>query len=436
MFVRSSARRTFSPDGSTDGVARPALALAIAVLVSACGAKTGLYVPDGDVDAGFDAGVDAMDAGPDTEPPPCIEVPRDVGPVRTSLAIPVELAVVDVMFLLDATASMLDEIDTIRRRLQDRVVPGVREAIPDAAFGVALVGEFPVMPHGPRSVQPYDLRAPITTDVLRIESALERLPSWGNFDEPEAQVEGLYQVATGAGLDPWITPSAGCPAGGFGGACFRRESLSVVLLITDAPMNNGPPADEDYRFDGPHLWPETRSVLRSANILVIGLGARDAFAMSPMRDLRAVAQDTGAIDADGSPLAFDIGGGGGGVGNGIVRAIQRLAAGLPLDVDAIVEDEPGDIYDARLLVQEVRALSANPPTGITGREGDLFVGVTPGTEVTFEIVLDPSVIPPSPETIVIPARVLFRAFRRSRIDRQDVVFVIPGEGGGCDTVAP
>ena len=105
-------------------------------LVLACGAKTGLYVPDADaeMDAPMDAGIDAFDGG---MPPPCIEVPRDGGTVRASLDLPVELAVVDVMFLLDATASMLDEIDTIRNRLRDVVVPGVRALIPDAAFGVA-----------------------------------------------------------------------------------------------------------------------------------------------------------------------------------------------------------------------------------------------------------------------------------------------------------
>lgn len=416
---------------------RGALATLLPLLI-ACGAKTGLYVPDADaeMDAPLDAGVDVFDAG---MPPPCIEVPRDGGTVRASLDLPVELAVVDVMFLLDATASMLDEIDTIRNRLRDLVVPEVRALIPDAAFGVALVGEFPVDPHGPRDVEPYDLRVPITTDVLSIETALESLPSWGNFDEPEAQVEGLYQVATGAGLDPWILPSFGCAMGGLGGGCFRRDSLPVVLLITDAPMNNGPPRvspESSYRVRDfapnplPHQYADAIDAVNALGILVIGLGARDAFTMSPMSHLRAVARDTGAIDADGTPLAFDIGSTGGGVGRGIVDAIRRLAEGTPLDVDAIVEDEPGDAIDARDLVVAIRPLAARPPSGISGMTDTSFLDARPGTEVVFELELDASSVPPSPEGIRVPAAVLFRAFSRSRLARVPITIFIPGEGGG------
>ncbi len=417
------------------------ISLALFPLVIACGAKTGLYVPDADadLDAPLDAGLDAPDAFDADIPPPCIEVPRDGGTVRASLDLPVELAVVDVMFLLDATASMLDEIDTIRRRLRDRVVPGVREAIPDAAFGVALAGEFPVDPHGPGDVEPYDLRVPVTTDVLQVEAALDSLPSWGNFDEPEAQVEGLYQVATGAGLAPWINPSFGCASGGLGGGCFRRDSLPVILLITDAPMNNGPTdvrpisryRASDFAPDPtPHTYDEAIAAVNSLGILVIGLGARDAFAMSPMSHLRAVSTATGAVDSDGSPLAFDIGGSGRGVGAGIVESIQRLAEGVPLDVDAIVEDEPGDAIDARDLVRSVRPLSARPADGVVGMTETTFLGARPGTEVTFELELDASSVPPSESDIVVPAAVLFRAFSRSRLARVPIEILIPGEGGG------
>ncbi len=68
---------------------------------------------------------------------------------------------------------MSDEIDNVRNRLSDVVVPGVRAAIPDAAFGLALLGEFPVEPFGPPTVRPYELRAPVTRDVVRVEGGLE-----------------------------------------------------------------------------------------------------------------------------------------------------------------------------------------------------------------------------------------------------------------------
>ncbi|MEM6958933.1 MAG: hypothetical protein AAF411_22125 [Myxococcota bacterium] len=413
------------------------MATLVVLCVAGCGAKTGLYFADGGQqgETGPDEALDeAIDVPIDMAPPPipCIEVPRDVGPVDVPFALPVSLQVVDLFFLLDATASMIDEIETIRRRLRSEVVPGVVEAIPDAAFGVALVGEFPVEPHGPNDVLPYELRQPITQDVLQVEGALERLPTWGNFDEPEAQVEGLFQVATGSGLPPWIPPSLGCPGGGSGGVCFRREALPVVLLITDAPMNNGPLGvrpESRYRFAGPSTYRSAVAQLMNRGVLVIGLGARDAFAQSPLSHLRAIARDTGAVASDGSPLAFDIGSDGSGTGRGIVEAVSRLAAGTPLDVDAVVEDVPGDEFDARELVQRVEALRAEPSTGVREQTPDAFLGTTPGTLVTFRLVLDPSAIPEQDASIEIPGRVFFRANGSSRLERREVLFLIPGNDG-------
>ena len=409
---------------------------AASALVAGCGAKTGLASPDGGPDLSVDAGPDLGPPPPPPPPPPiCIDVPRNVGPVDASFELPVTLSVVDVFFLLDATASMLDEIDTIRRRLRDRVVPGVRAQIPDAAFGVALFGEFPVDGHGPPSVRPFEMRRTITTDALQVETALEGLPSWGNLDEPEASVEALYQVATGEGLSPWIAPSVGCPSGGLGGACFRTTALPVVLLITDAPMNNGPPGVppvSEYGFRGPHTYAEALDALRRQGILVLGLWATDFGSMSPAAHLRRVAADTGALEG-GAPIARNIGGTGSGIGEGIVEAITQLAEGTPLDVDARVEDIRTDDIDARELIQAVQPLWADPPSGVRAITEERFEGVLPGTRVTFRVIFDPSVVPERAEAYRIPARVVFRAFGRSRLGFKDILLVIPGEDGlGCD----
>jgi len=398
-----------------------------------CGAKTGLDTPDAVVDAAPDVMMDA-----ELPPARCIEVPPGTDVVRADFTVPVTLAVVDVFFLIDATASMTDEIENVRERLADVVVPGTRREIPDAAFGLAFVGEFPVDPHGPRRVRPYELRSTITTDILQIEAQLETVPTWGNHDDPEAQIEGLYQVVTGEGLDPWIDPTLGCPRGGVGGVCFRTDSLPVIVLITDAPMHNGPPGVlpvEPYEFEGPHSYAETMNELRSAGIRVIGLGASDARRPSPLPHLREVANDTGAT-AEGGTLVFDIGSTGDGVGVGIVDAIRSLAEGLPLDVDALVEDVAGDELDARALVSAVRPLRAEPMSGVREVGEGVFIGVQPGTLVTFQLEVDASAIPASDSTRRVPARIIFRAFGRSRLGREDVVIVLPGmDGGGCEDPA-
>lgn len=405
-----------------------AATVAAMLVCAGCGGKTGLDV--GDAAPRPDSGTPA-DAG---RPPRCVEVPRAGGEVTVALTLPVSLAVADVFFLIDATGSMSDEIDNVRAGLRSVVVPGVRAAIPDPAFGLGFLGEFPERPYGPPDIKPYELRSPITRDVVRIEGGLDRVPSWGNADDPEAQVEALYQVATGDGLLPWIPATSGCAGGGSGGACFREDALPVVVLITDAPMHDGPDGADPYRLTPPpHAWPETREALRSRGILVIGLGATDAGERSPLPQLEAVSRETGAVDARGEPLVFDIGASGDRVGAGIVDAIERLAAGVPLDVDAVVVDMPGDGVDALTVVRAIRPRSADPPGGVRAIEADRFVGVTPGTRVVFELVLDAAGLPPSAATRRFAARVLFRADGRSRLGSEDVVIVVPGtDSGGCE----
>ncbi len=176
--------------------------------------------------------------------------------------------------------------------------------------------------------------------------------------------------------------------------------------------------------------------LRAEGVRVVGLGAEDPGAPSPLADLRAIATDTGAVDASGNPLVFDIGSSGDRVGTGIVQALETVASGLPLDVDAIAEDVPGDGYDATRFIQAVHPLSADPPDGVASMDDHHFVGVKPGTRVVFELVVDTSHIPPSPLTRHIPARIVFRAFARSRLGQQRITLVVPGTAGGDAGCAP
>ncbi|MFW6087438.1 MAG: hypothetical protein ACODAG_09550, partial [Myxococcota bacterium] len=248
---------------------------------------------------------------------------------------------------------------------------------------------------------------------------------------PEAQVEALYQAATGEGLGGWIEPSTGCPGGGLGGVCFRRQSLPVILLITDAPFHDGPPGVSPHApydlYPPPHQYADAVRVLRDLGVLVVGLGANDAGRLSPLPHLRELAADTGAV-ADGRPLVIDIGSSGSGVDHNVVDAVRRLASEVPLDVFAEVEDVPGDAFDARERVAAVHALEASPPDAVDSVESDHFRGVMPGAEVTFALEVTADGVDPGDTTLRIPARVVFRAFDRSRLGVQPIEIVI-GPGG-------
>src|SRR6185369_11933495 len=96
---------------------------------------------------------------------------------------------------------------------------------------------------------------------------------------------------------------------------------------------------------------------------------------SALPHLQQLARDTDSIDSSGQPLVFDIGGGGGGIGDSIVSAVEHVASGVPLDVDAVAEDEPGDSVDANDVLRGVRAVRADPMENVVAIEGDAFVGV-------------------------------------------------------------
>ncbi|MDQ3032120.1 MAG: hypothetical protein M3Y87_06870, partial [Myxococcota bacterium] len=127
-----------------------------ACFVGSCGAKTGLDVPEFELDATMpvDAGTDApFDAfiPPDGGPPPpdvCIELPPTEPPRSVEVSFVSRILSAEVYFLVDVTGSMGEEIDQIRARLVDTIIPGVVEQIPDVRFSVARYADFPVVPYG------------------------------------------------------------------------------------------------------------------------------------------------------------------------------------------------------------------------------------------------------------------------------------------------
>ena len=56
-------------------------------------------------------------------------------------------------------------------------------------------------------------------------------------DWPEAGIEGLYQVATGAGLTGPAPTSVPANTTGVGGVGYRAGTMPVVVTVTDAMMH-------------------------------------------------------------------------------------------------------------------------------------------------------------------------------------------------------
>lgn len=427
-----------------------ALLLVALVALPGCGAKTGLDVPDANIDASRDAGVDANidvgphdgghDAGTDAHIP-CVELDPDAGPVELPLDTQVQLGRADVVFLIDITGSMSQEIGHIQAELRDTIAPGIQAAIPDSELGVATFADFPVASCGTAEDRAYNLVLPVTDDLARVQSAVNAIAVSNGGDPPEAQVEGLYQTATGEGLGSFIPPSFGCPSGGFGYACFRTDALPVILLFTDDFWHNGPGNAEPYSFScpsllssvTPHSYANAVSVLQARGVRVMGLfsglddGAR--------AEMDQVARDTSALDGNGQPIVFDIGVHGDALSTSVVTAITTLAAVIRFDIDAVLVDPiPGDGIDPRMFVQAVTPVRAEPMDGIESIDtvAGVFRQVRTGTRVVFQLTLRNGSVAPGLGPQIFPLEIVFRGDRRTRIGSTTINILIPGaDGSGC-----
>lgn len=403
-----------------------------AAVAMGCGAKTGLLVPERDAapDAEVDAGVPKV---------PCYTLDFEMGDLTADLSTEAELAVADVFFLVDVTGSMSQEIDNIQRRLRDRIVPGIAAEIPDVGIGVAYFADFPYGDFGLDDDVPFQLLSRITSDLVESQAAVDQLPLLDGNDGPESQVEALYQLATGEGFGDFpsylVEPMPGCPTGGTGYPCFRDNALPVVLMFTDAPFHNGPSGMYPYSGipDGtPHTWQQAVDALSEMGVSFIGLDSAGFTDLGGVQDMRETGTALGTVDVDGNPLVFDIGDDGGGLDDTVVDAVKTLADRVRFDVDTVVEDVPGDPIDARTLIASIRPLSADPSDGFESMTETAFLGVIPGTRVTFTITLRNDVIPRGPEPQFARVRIIFRGNERTTLRVLEIDLVIPAEDGeGC-----
>lgn len=395
--------------------------------LQSCGARTGLGLPE---------------LEPESEEPLCVELPRDGGRLLVPLSTEAQLRRIDVFMLIDTTSSMDDEIDEIASRLRGDIAPAIYSAIPDTQFGIGTFADFPVGLHGATDDVAYELRLPMTGNLVATQNALDNLPLQDGLDPPEAQVEALYQVATGEGLGEYIEPSTGCLSGGTGGPCFRSDAQSTILLFTDAPFHGGPDSRRDPQsglFPGlvvpePHGYTETMSALIEQHIRVIGLWSGGN---GPRADLEMTVADSGALGVDGEPVVFDIGSRAERLGTGVVDALREFAQGLVFDVDVEVSDPVrGDGVDTVALIERVRPVRADPMDGIDGIDvdTDTFLGVNAGTTLIFEVTVINDGLRPGPEPQRYRVELSFRGDGRTFLGSRMIDLVVPSlDGRGCET---
>ena len=416
---------------STGAGAMTAAGMAVAAMTAGCGARSTLDQPDGG------AVTETRTLGPSM----CVQVDPGSPRVTVDMDTDARLTRADVVFVVDRTGSMAEEIDAIRTNLRQVIIPGIAQRIPDVRFGVVDYGDFPVAPYGDPGEEQFHVTSVVQPGIDPAEAAVSRLRAAQGGDDPEGLNEAMYQSVTGEGYLPFIPVAAPCATpGAVGAVCFRPDAQPILVVVTDAPSHNGPSTRRDYdprsfiaagAARGPHTYAETLAALGRAGARVVGINAGlDQY--SGREDLMAYARLTHTVDLQGQTLVYDLGPDAAGLDARVVDGIDAVAQGVRMEVSAraTVLDP---VYQG--LVEGVTPAAAVPAGGIEGMDGQTFHGVVPGTRLRFALALDPSQMlrmHPGPARQSVPVRVDFLLDGHAALGSRTVTVVVPGTNGdGC-----
>ncbi len=357
--------------------------------------------------------------------PHCVDGERPVdgsscGPELRELEFNTAINMADVMFMIDSTGSMSQEIDIITARLIDTIAPGIVAEIPDVWLGVS---EF--RDQCDDAYVPMRVRQEMTPDVTRVQTALAAFTDGGGCGD-QTILEGMYQLFTGEGFGSLLPPHLGCADFGYYGyPCFRYGALPIIMGFSDAEARGGPSGStytETFPGATIHTYRQVIDVLIDHGARFIGVDSGEAHT-----DFRAVSVDTGTIRADGTPLLFEIPSTGVGLDSSIVDAVVDLAHQVLMDVDTFNEERPviADEVDATRFIQSVVPLSW-AGGGAGSQDETTFYDVLPGTLLTFEVTLLNDFVPEGERPQAFRARIVVRGNGVARLDEKEVLIIVPG----------
>jgi hypothetical protein len=395
--------------------------------------------------------------------------------------------VADVFFLMDTTGSMYSEVGNVQTGMETIIIPQVQALIRDVQFGAAGFDDFPVGIHGGGTDFPYyhlidivpfeqDIGAmgaggPFsdvgqflssgangTNDII---DAVRRYPRHSGGNGCESGVEGLYQTATGAGVN-WGSGAVPPKTCGVipdemgmrrGYPCFRPGALPIIVYVSDAPLHEplpaGWPLDTAEGSSCTYTDVPAARVYADALAALDAIGARvvalstDSIPSNPTYPATAqmcnIARDTGAVRADGSPLCFELGPNGDMITGEVVNAITQLVGGTPQDVNTGTENvagNPGE-FDATRFIKSIVPIEgyrdgiagANPGVSYRSKDMTTFYEVIPGTMVDFEIDFWNDVHPPAATALIFRAKIIVLGNGVARLDERMVYIVVPPDGG-------
>lgn len=428
-----------------------------------------------------------------------LKLPYGGGSMTATLSSGSRVQSIDAFFAIDTTGSMGGEITQINRSLSTTVLPAIKSAaVRDAWFGVGALEDLPTGSYGSASCgggtapddQPLILLQAMTPDVAKTQTAVAALlrgssPRGCGGDTPEGQMEGLYQIATGAGnVVSGVVNVPPYTGSGRGGVGFRPGAMPIVSLVTDASFHTKGESGRtcttaSLEYAGPaamaaHTRAQTLTALKNVCARVAGVtiitGAEDGCIGT--YDLLSFANGTGALvppqawdvapggrplgcasgqcctglggageapNAEGMcPLVYKGRSDGVGIGPSIADGALQLAQFAPIDVDTsktggtTSEDGtrlPGAHTTADFItaIRAVGGLAPSSPAGLKNptAAGDRFTGVTPGSSLRFLIEGNNDFAPSGGKPQVYRAKLRIQADSCVDLEERDIIIYVP-----------
>jgi hypothetical protein len=341
----------------------------------------------------------------------------------------------------------------------------------------------------PVNDQPFELKRAITSDIASVATGVASLrtataPIGCGDDWPESGIEALYQVATGEGLSSPSPTHVPPNTSGVGGVGYRGDAMPVVVAITDA-VTHGLGEVDDCPEDGTtpnyagavaavaHTRAQAKTALGAICARVVGVASiisgvslgctgqpyLEDFATAtgarvppsawdvPARPAGCAAgrccTDIGGAgrppDADGlCPLVFRTNDQGAGLGAHIVTGIQMLTRFAAFDVTSEREGVTTDIAGNPLpaprttadfikLVTPTGFVLPPPPPNVPSPTFDAtaFYGVTPGTQVSFDVQAFNDFVVQTADAQIFRAVIRVLAGGCTPLDQREVLILVP-----------
>ncbi|MCK4960783.1 MAG: hypothetical protein KAT00_15325, partial [Planctomycetes bacterium] len=162
---------------------------------------------------------------------------------------------IDLVFLIDTTGSMGDDIDAVRIAIAE-ILDRIAEYFPDYRIAVVDYRDYPEDPYGSEGVDYlYSDKTEFTSNPVRIQAAIDALTLGSGMDWRESVYSGLMHCIINDEVDvDAIGYVEGDPlthtyVHSLGGWRTGDEVKRVIVLMADAPPHEPEPYGEFYSSD-------------------------------------------------------------------------------------------------------------------------------------------------------------------------------------------